>query len=148
MEDNIFIHSSIPLPKNEKGIKAFIKKVPKSPGVYKFLDHLGNPLYIGKAKFLNKRISSYFRLSSRTKKIKKLIEQSKSIEFSITNTELECLLLEQFLIKELKPKFNVQFKDDKGYPWIRIDSCKDCPSAQSFLGKKQHQGKFRKPKDN
>ena len=98
--------------------------MPKSPGVYKFLDKSNNPIYIGKAKLLSKRVASYFRQSSKTKKITKLRQQAKFIEFVLTNTELESLLYEQFLIKEFKPKFNVQFKDDKGYPWIKIESKK------------------------
>ena len=98
--------------------------MPSSPGVYKFLDEFDEPLYIGKAKLLNKRIASYFRQSSRSNKIIKLLQQSKSLEVVLTNTELESLLHEQFLIKELKPKFNVQFKDDKGYPWIKIETNK------------------------
>ena len=93
-----------------------------------------NPIYIGKAKLLSKRVASYFRQSSKTKKIKKL-RQAKFIEFVLTNTELESLLYEQFLIKEFKPKFNVQFKDDKGYPWIKIESKTNFPAARSFLEK-------------
>ena len=64
-----------------------------------------------------------------SKKIDKLLAQAKFIEFALTNTELESLLHEQYLIKELNPKFNVQFKDDKGYPWIKIDSKKNFSSC-------------------
>ena len=110
MEEKISIESPYPIPVLETEIKDFLKEIPKSPGVYKFLDKSGNPLYIGKAKILNKRVSSYFRKSSRSKKIEKLLEKAKYIEFALTNTELESLLHEQYLIKELKPKFNVQFK--------------------------------------
>ena len=63
--------------------------------------------------------------------INKLFEIAKYIELSLTNTELESLLHEQFLIKKYKPKFNVQFKDDKGYPWIKVETDKDFPSAKS-----------------
>ena len=73
--------------------------------VYKFLDKSKNPLYIGKAKSLSKRLASHFRQSSRSEKINKLLEVSKFIEFSLTNTELESLLHEQYLIKNYKPKF-------------------------------------------
>ena len=65
----------------------------------------------------------------------KLFEIAKYIELSLTNTELESLLHEQFLIKKYKPKFNVQFKDDKGYPWIKVETDKTFPAAKSFLGK-------------
>ncbi len=148
MEEKIYIESSYPIPKSRKGIKEFIKGIPESPGVYKFLDDSNTPLYIGKAKFLNKRVASYFRKSSRTKKIEKLFDEARFIDFALTNTELESLLHEQFLIKETKPKFNVQFKDDKGYPWIKIETLKDFPAAKSFLGKTLENGKFFGPFPN
>ena len=148
MEEKISTESSYPVPFSDAEIKEFIKEIPKSPGVYKFLDVSGNPLYIGKAKLLNKRVASYFRRSSRSKKIEKLLTQSQFIEFALTNTELESLLHEQYLIKELKPKFNVQFKDDKGYPWIKIETKKAYPAATSFLGKKLENGKFFGPFPN
>jgi excinuclease ABC subunit C len=148
MKEKIFTESPYPIPVLDKEIKDFIREIPNAPGVYKFLDKFYTPLYIGKAKLLNKRVASYFRKSSRSKKIEKLIEQAVFIEFVLTNTELESLLHEQFLIKELKPKFNVQFKDDKGYPWIKIETKKNFPAAKSFLGKKLENGKFFGPFPN
>ena len=76
------------------------------------------------------------------------MEKARCIDISLTNTELESLLHEQFLIKEYKPKFNVQFKDDKGYPWIKIETNKKFPSARSFLGKVQNEGSFFGPFPN
>ena len=122
--------------------------MPNSPGVYRFLDKSMKPLYIGKAKSLNKRLASYFRASSRPKKINNLLDEASFIELSLTNTELESLLHEQYLIKNFKPKFNVQFKDDKGYPWIKVETRNAFPSAKSFLGKKQDDGKFFGPFPN
>ncbi len=148
MEEKISTESPYFIPVSDRDIKDFLKLIPKSPGVYKFLDQFKSPLYIGKAKQLDKRVASYFRTSSRSKKIVKLLEQAQFIEFALTNTELESLLHEQFLIKELKPKFNVQFKDDKGYPWIKIESKKNFPAAKSFLGKKLENGKFYGPFPN
>jgi len=148
MEEKIFIESAYILPETEEEIREFMRRLPKSPGVYKFLDKSNIPIYIGKAKSIKNRIPSYFRASSQTKKIKRLIEDSKGLEFALTSTELESLLLEQFLIKKFKPKFNVQFKDDKGYPWIKIDYKQDFPSAKSFLGKKKKDGKFFGPFPN
>ncbi len=148
MEGQISTDSYYPIPALEAEIKDFVEEIPKSPGVYKFLDKDGYPLYIGKAKQLHNRVASYFRKSSRTKKIEKLLENAHFIEFALTNTELESLLHEQYLIKELKPKFNIQFKDDKGYPWIKIESNKRYPSAKSFLGKKLENGKFFGPFPN
>ena len=148
MEEQIFIEPPYTIPDNERDLKVFLQNIPHSPGVYKFLNKSHFPLYIGKAKSLNKRVSSYFRLSARSKKVDKLFEEVRFLEFSLTSTELESLLLEQFLIKESKPKYNVQFKDDKGYPWIKIDKSKNFPSAKSFLGKKQNNVKFYGPFPN
>ena len=148
MEEKIFTESPHLIPSSEEEIRNFIREIPRSPGVYKFLDEFKSPLYIGKAKSLNKRLASYFRKSSRSKKISRLIEETKFIEFSLTNTELESLLHEQYLIKNFKPKFNVQFKDDKGYPWIKVETHSTFPSAKSFLGKKQDKGKFFGPFPN
>ena len=81
MKEKISTESPYPIPVLDKEIKDFIREIPNSPGVYKFLDNLYTPLYIGKAKLLNKRVASYFRKSSRSKKIEKLIEQAVFIEF-------------------------------------------------------------------
>ncbi len=148
MEEKIFTESPYAIPSSKEEVKDFIKEIPQSPGVYKFLDKSKHPIYIGKAKSLNKRLSSYFRTSSRSEKINKLIKTAKFIEFSLTNTELESLLHELYLIKNYKPKFNVQFKDDKGYPWIKVETHNTFPAAKSFLGKKQDKGKFFGPFPN
>ena len=148
MVQKLTVSSTYLIPSGRKDILDFIRSIPKSPGVYKFLDDSKNKIYIGKAKSLNKRIASYFRESSRSEKLNKLIESAKFIEFSLTNTELESLLYEQYLIKNFKPKFNVQFKDDKGYPWIKIETQSSFPAAKSFLGKKKENGKFFGPFPN
>jgi len=145
MEEQAFIESLV-VPLSKSKLKDFLRDLPENPGVYKFLDESKKVIYIGKAKNLNNRISSYFVNSSdKTKKLKKLVYLLKNLEITITNSELEALLLEQYLIKEKKPKFNVQFKDDKGFPWIKIESSKDFPSAKSFLGKKDSKDKFYGP---
>ena len=148
MEGKIFTESPHAIPFSKKEIKAFVGEIPNSPGVYRFLNKSMYPLYIGKAKSLKKRIASYFRVTSRPEKINKLLEAASFIELSLTNTELESLLHEQYLIKNFKPKFNVQFKDDKGYPWIKVETRSAFPSAKSFLGKKQDDGKFFGPFPN
>lgn len=126
------------IPKIKKELSHFIKNLPKNPGIYKFIGVKNTTVYIGKAKNIRNRVSSYFADNKdKSKKILSLIQDSNYLDLTITNTELEALLLEQHFIKELRPKYNVQFKDDKGYPWIRIESSKDFPSASSFLGKKE-----------
>ena len=98
MEEKIFTESPHIIPSSREDIRDFIREIPQSPGVYKFLDKSKNPLYIGKAKSLSNRLASYFRQSSRSEKINKLLEAAKFIEFSLTNTELESLLHELYLI--------------------------------------------------
>ena len=117
--------------------------LPTEPGIYQFLDSKRGVLYIGKAKNLRKRIKSYFSESKvQSKKVARLKSESLHLEITITTSELEALLLEQHLIKEIKPKYNVQFKDDKGYPWIKISTSKKYPSATSFLGKKDSKDQY------
>lgn len=102
-------------------IKSILENLPSLPGVYKFIDDNKNVLYVGKAKNLNKRVRSYWSNSANLSgKLKVLISKTKSIEFIVTNNENEALLLENNLIKSLKPKYNVLLKDDKTYPWIKI----------------------------
>ena len=111
--------------------------LPIEPGIYKFLNSEKEVIYIGKAKNLRKRVKSYFSKSkAQSRKLKRLTSESVLLEMTITNSELEALLLEQHLIKEIKPKYNVQFKDDKGYPWIKISTSKEYPAAISFRGTK------------
>jgi len=143
LQEQSTTHSLLEFPSSKEELQELLNSLPKKPGVYRFLDKSKNPIYIGKAKNLKNRVSSYFRGSvSNSKKTKKLIDNLRGIEFTLTNTELEALLMEQYLIKEVKPKFNVQFKDDKGYPWIKIATSKEFPSANSFLGKKDNNDRF------
>ena len=117
--------------------------LPTEPGIYRFLDSGKQVIYIGKAKNLRKRVKSYFsRSRDQSKKLKRLTSESLFLEITITNSELEALLLEQHAIKELKPKFNVQFKDDKGYPWIKLSTSKDYPAAISFRGTKESKDRY------
>ena len=117
--------------------------IPTEPGIYRFLDSGKQVIYIGKAKHLRKRVKSYFSKSKvQSRKLKRLRSESVFLEITITNTELEALLLEQHSIKELKPKYNVQFKDDKGYPWIKLSTSKEYPAAISFRGTKDSKDKY------
>ena len=131
------------IPKSKEPLKDLISNFPKKPGVYKFLDKDKSQIYIGKAKNIRNRVSSYFKdTEDKREKLKKLMIYSQFIEITLTNNELEALLLEQHLIKEERPKFNIQFKDDKGYPWIKIEDSLGFPSAKTFLGKKDNRNKF------
>jgi len=117
--------------------------LPTESGIYRFLDSDKKIIYIGKAKNLRKRVKSYFSKSkAQSRKLMRLRSKSVFLEIIITNTELEALLLEQHSIKELKPKYNVQFKDDKGYPWIKLSTSKEYPAANSFRGTKDSKDKY------
>ena len=117
--------------------------LPTEPGIYRFLDSDKEVIYIGKAKNIRKRVKSYFSKSkTQSRKLKRLASESIFLEMTITTSELEALLLEQHSIKELKPKYNVQFKDDKGYPWIKISTSKEYPEATSFRGTKGSEDQY------
>ena len=110
-----------------KSILEKAKSFPETPGVYRFF---GNKkiLYIGKAKNLRKRVQSYFRSSVKEYKTNKLVERIEDIDFLTTNNETEALLLEQNLIKSNQPQFNILLRDDKSFPYIKIDEKHDFPS--------------------
>ena len=110
-----------------KSISEKVKSFPETPGVYRFF---GNKkiLYIGKAKNLRKRVQSYFRSSVKEYKTNKLVERIEDIDFLTTNNETEALLLEQNLIKSNQPQFNILLRDDKSFPYIKIDEKHDFPS--------------------
>ena len=97
-----------------------LKTLSSNTGIYKFYDKVGNILYVGKAKNIKKRVSSYFRSNHKNFKTNLLVKQIFKIENIIVETEMDALLLENNLIKKLKPKYNVLLKDDKTYPWICI----------------------------
>lgn len=97
-----------------------LKLLPEKPGSYRFLDKTGTIIYVGKAKNLKKRVSSYFHKKHDSAKLRVMVPQIVKIEFIITNTETEALILESHLIKKFKPKYNVLLKDDKKYPYFLI----------------------------
>lgn len=96
------------------------KTLPNAPGIYKYYGALNNLLYIGKAKNIRKRVSSYFTKSNHSFKTHELVRQIRQIEFTIVHSEHDALLLENALIKEFKPRYNIELKDDKTYPYIVI----------------------------
>ena len=98
-----------------------VKKIPKKPGVYRFYNKDSVAIYVGKAKNLKSRVSSYFNdLSGQNRKTYKMVSEISHIEFTIVNTEFDALLLENSLIKEYQPKYNILLKDDKSFPYITV----------------------------
>lgn len=108
--------------------------LPNAPGIYKYFDQEENLIYIGKAKNIRKRVSSYFTKSNHSFKTNELVKRIQKIEFTIVRSEHDALLLENALIKEFKPKFNIELKDDKTYPFIVI---KNEPFPRVFLTRRR-----------
>ena len=105
----------------EFDFKSALAKVPEEPGVYRYFDEEGTIIYVGKAKNLKNRVSSYFAKSNQhDRKTKRLVSQIRNLEFTIVHTEFDALLLENTLIKKHQPKFNILLRDDKMYPFICI----------------------------
>lgn len=103
-----------------QNIKEIIKSLPESPGIYQYLDEKGTIIYVGKAKNLKKRVNSYFTKHHDTAKTRILVRHICDLHFIVVETETDALLLENSLIKKYRPKYNIQLKDDKTYPWICI----------------------------
>lgn len=104
----------------EHTLKNSIQNLPKQPGVYRYYDKDNKLLYIGKAKNLKSRVSSYFVNKDHTYRIKMMVRKIHSIEYSIVSNEKDALLLENALIKEFQPRYNILLKDDKSFPYIKI----------------------------
>ena len=123
-------------------IKNFLKNLTKRPGIYKMLNNQGEIIYIGKAKNLKNRVSSYFRATTASPKQQAMVVKITSIEVTVTNTEGEALLLESQQIKRYKPRYNICLRDDKSYPYLYISSQHDYPQITFHRGAKKKQGKY------
>lgn len=119
--------------KTEFNATSFLKTVPQLPGVYQMFDEKGTVIYVGKAKNLNSRLKSYFNKSEKTLKTTQLVSHIAHVEFVLTQTEVEALLLEQAYIKKFMPRYNVLLKDGKGYPYLRLTK-EPYPQLSSFRG--------------
>lgn len=101
-------------------ISLILRSLPEKPGVYRFYDDEGTIIYVGKAKKLKRRVSSYFNKQHDNKKVRILVSKIRDIQTTVVNTEWEALLLENSMIKKYKPRYNILLKDDKTYPWLAI----------------------------
>lgn len=126
-------------------IAEYLKTLDGSPGVYRMLDSQARVLYVGKARNLKARVSSYSRPTGHTGRISRMISETASMMFLTTKTETEALLLEQNLIKQLKPKYNVLLRDDKSFPNILVSKAHDFPQIKKHRGAKKEKGNYYGP---
>ena len=121
-------------------IKKELPLIPKSPGVYRMLNHKDDILYVGKAKNLPNRLKSYVAEKNHIIRTERMLSQTFKIEITTTANESEALLLEANLIKKHKPKFNILLKDDKSFPFIFIGEKAQWPRVTKHRGKKDKEG--------
>ncbi len=126
-------------------IQGYLKTLDASPGVYRMLDAESRVLYVGKARNLRARVSNYARLSGHSPRIARMVSMTASMMFLTTKTETEALLLEQNLIKQLKPKFNVLLRDDKSFPNILVTQSHAFPQIKKHRGAKKEPGSYYGP---
>ncbi|HLD13143.1 MAG TPA: excinuclease ABC subunit UvrC, partial [Burkholderiales bacterium] len=124
------------------GAKSLIAGLPTSPGVYRMLDARGGLLYVGKARNLKKRVTSYFRGRGLTERILAMMQQVADISVTVTHTETEALLLENNLIKSQHPRYNVLLRDDKSYPYIFVSDTQTFPRIGFHRGAKRERGRY------
>jgi excinuclease ABC subunit C len=123
-------------------IAHYLKTLPGSPGVYRMLDAAGNVIYVGKARSLKARVTSYARLGGHTNRIARMIAQTAAMEFVTVRTEAEALLLEANLIKRFRPRFNVLMRDDKSFPFILIARDHRAPQILKHRGARNRKGDY------
>lgn len=132
----------------EFDLKAFLAHLTERPGVYRMISATDEVIYVGKAKNLKRRVSSYFVKQQQAIKTQAMVEQVARIEVTVTDTESEALILENTLIKRLNPRYNVLFRDDKSYPYIFVSTGKTYPSLSFHRGAKRRVGRYFGPFPN
>ena len=122
--------------------KAFLASLTELPGVYRMLDAKGEVLYVGKAKALKNRVTNYTQLNGLTRRIQRMIAQTRAMVIVTTENERAALLLEAQLIKHYRPPFNVLLRDDKGFPHILVREDHDFPQILKHRGARRTKGRY------
>jgi excinuclease ABC subunit C len=122
--------------------KVFVESLPGRPGVYRMLGEEGEILYVGKARNLKNRVGSYFQPSNVQPKVQALIAKTANMEVTITNSEIEALLLEYNLIKKHRPRFNVVLRDDKSFPYLHVETAHEFPRLSFYRGSRKEPGRY------
>jgi len=130
------------MPQQEFDHKSFLDTLTSRPGVYRMHSEDDTILYVGKARNLNKRVSSYFRSSGLAPKTKALMKQVANITVTVTHTETEALILENNLIKEFLPRYNILLRDDKSYPYLYLSTQQDFPRLGFHRGARKAKGRY------
>ena len=123
-------------------IRDHVTRLPSRPGVYRMFGETGELLYVGKARNLKARVGSYAKIGGQTQRIARMISLTRAMEFVVTASETEALLLEANLIKKLKPRFNIVLRDDKSFPHILIREDHEAPQALKHRGAKRTKGRY------
>ncbi len=126
-------------------IETALATMPLSPGVYRMLDGKGDALYVGKARSLKKRVTSYTQIARLPERLRRMVSETASMEIVTTHTEAEALLLEANLIKRLKPRFNIVLRDDKSYPWLTLTEDHAFPQISKHRGAQVRRGSYYGP---
>ncbi len=123
-------------------IQTLVKRLPNSPGVYRMTNAAGDVLYVGKARSLKKRVTNYAQGKGHTNRIGRMVRETAHMEFVVTRTEIEALLLEANLIKRLRPRFNVLMRDDKSFPYILLTRDHPSPGIFKHRGARSKKGDY------
>ena len=122
--------------------RTFVESLPGKPGVYRMLDANGGVIYVGKARNLKSRVSSYFQPGNVAPKVQALVRFTHDMEVTITRSDTEALLLEYNLIKKHRPRFNVVLRDDKSFPWLRLTTGQEFARLSLYRGSRKEPGRY------